>query len=278
MLLSEAFTVYRDEVIYFTNQSPKTAEIHEITLQHLIRLIGDIPVCDLEFTHVMKLKTKLEEQGRSQNTIRLYIIRLRNVIHYLNKKGIDCISYEIITVPKRIDTAPKAATEEEISLMINSTGMLRNKALISLMYSSGARVSEICRLDISDIRDDKFTVYGKGNKNRICFIDQRAKIYLDEYLSKRTDNHPTLFLNREGGRMTPGKVQEVFKYVRKSAGITKPITPHSMRHSYATNLLKNGCHLYTLSRLMGHASTQTTATYLSLENPELQEAYKRFHT
>jgi len=156
--------------------------------------------------------------------------------------------------------------------------MSRNKAIIALLYSSGIRVSELCALNIADIRGDTFTVNGKGNKLRPCFIDKRAKYWLEVYLSERTDNHEALFLTQTGERMTCGRVQEIFKYMRKAANIKEPIHPHTMRHSYAVNLLKNGCHLFTLSKLMGHSSVQTTQAYLQLEDPELKEAYLRYHT
>jgi integrase/recombinase XerD len=277
MLLSEAFAVYAAEVISYRNQSSATAKTNARALQLFVQAVGDIEVCSLRFEQVVLYKRYLESSGLSQNTIRLYIINLRNVIHYLNQKGIECINYEIIGLPKSQAVTPKIITEKEVQLLINSTKILRNKVIISLLYSSGVRVSELCRLKRDDIREDKFTIYGKGGKYRLCFIDKRTQRLLEQYLATRTDDMPQLILSRGGRSMTPLKVQNIFKAVRRQSGIKTQVSPHTLRHAFATDLLKNGCHLYTLSRLMGHASTRSTEIYLHLQDPELEAAYKKFH-
>lgn len=277
MLLSEAFDTYLLEVIQFTNQSPKTAESNELVRKCLIKILGDIEVSDLNFEHIVKFKKCLEDRELAPNTIRLYILGVRRVLRHLQKRGYKCLQYDSIPIPKRQRTLPKAVDPEIVIKMLSATSLLRNKLIISLLYSSGARLSELCNLDISDIRDNKFTVYGKGGKYRICYLDLRSKEYLKMYLKTRNDNNPALIIGNTGKRIRTIQVQEIFKYVRKAAKIQQPVSPHCMRHSYATNLLKNGCHLYTLSRLMGHESPQTTAQYLTLEDNELEEAYYKYH-
>ena len=278
MLLSEAFACYRRDVIVYRNQARKTEENHNVTAKTFIRFVGDIEVSQLTFEQIRSFTEHLRCKGRSENTIRGYIIKIRNVIGYLNLLGIDTIKKDLINVPRRVETAPTVIDASLVEKLIKSTSMTRNKAIIALFYSSGIRVSELCALNISDIREDTFTVNGKGNKLRPCFIDKRAKYWIEVYLSERTDNHEALFLTQTGERMTSGRVQEIFKYMRKAAKIKQPIHPHTMRHSYAVNLLKNGCHLFTLSKLMGHSSVQTTQAYLQLEDPELKEAYQKYHT
>lgn len=278
MLLSEAFACYRRDVIVYRNQARKTEENHNITAKVFINFVGDIEVSQLTFDHIRSFTDHLRSHGRCENTIRGYVIKIRNVIGYLNILGIETIKKDLISVPKRVEATPTVIDSCLVEKLIRSTSMCRNKAIIALLYSSGIRVSELCSLNIADIRGDTFTVNGKGNKLRPCFIDKRAKYWIECYLAERTDNHEALFLTQTGERMTCGRVQEIFKYMRKAAKIKEPIHPHTMRHTYAVNLLKNGCHLYTLSRLMGHSSVQTTQAYLQLEDPELKEAYKRYHT
>lgn len=277
MLLSEAFDLYLSEVIHFSNQSPRTAESNELVKNMAVKYFGDIPLCELKYEQIVQFKYALEKKGLAQNTIRLYILGIRRVLRHLQKRGEPCLQYDSIPIPKRAQTLPRSVSPEVVMKMLESTGLVRNKLVISMLYSSGARLSEICRLNIEDIREDKFTVYGKGGKYRICYLDARTKMYLHIYLDSRTDSDPALLLGSTGKRMRGAAIQDMFKYVRKAAKITQPVSPHCMRHAYATNLLKNGCHLYTLSRLMGHESPQTTAIYLSLEDTELEEAYKKFH-
>lgn len=278
MTIKEAFERYCEDVIQYKNQSLRTKESHRQVCEKFIKYAGNIDVLEITFELIRTWKLSLEAEGLATNTIRLYIIKIRNVLKYLRLRDIPCLKYQLVDVPKRDSRPPVIATEQEIEKMIHSTSLLRNKAIIALLFASGIRVSELCRLNRGDIRDKTFSVYGKCGKARPCFIDQRAKYYLELYLKERKDNLPPLFLNQAHGRMTPKKVQDMFIYVRKAAGITKPIHPHTMRHSYATNLMKNGCHIYSLSRLMGHSDIQTTAIYLTLEDPELKEVYNKYHT
>lgn len=278
VLLSEAFRNYRRDIIVYRNQARKTEENHNITAKVFINFVGDIEVSQLTFEHIRSFAEHLRKLGRSENTIRGYIIKIRNVIGYLNLLGIETIKKDLIVVPKRVETTPTVLDASLVEKLIKSTSMTRNKAIVALLYSSGIRVSELCALNIADVRGDTFTVNGKGNKLRPCFLDKRAKYWIECYLAERKDNNEALFLTQTGERMTCGRVQEIFKYMRKAAKIKQPIHPHTMRHTYAVNLLKNGCHLFTLSKLMGHASVQTTQAYLQLEDPELKEAYKKYHT
>jgi len=279
MLLSVAFACYARNVIAFRNQSKKTEEHHLVTLKSLVGYLGDIPITCLSFDKVRDWKLSMEARNLSAITIRGYLIKLRVVLAYLHSKGYSVLPPEQIPLPKRVDRVPDIVSPEQVQLLINSTRKARNKAIISMLYSTGLRVSELCALNRIDIQEDYFTVIGKGGKSRICFIDKRTRRLLNRYLSKRSDNDPSLFISPLiGARMTPGGVQELFKYARKKAGFDFPVHPHTLRHSFATNLMANGCHIYTLSRLMGHASISTTQIYLHLADPQLGEEYKKYHT
>lgn len=279
LLLSTASLMYARDVIRFGNQSRKTEEHHFVAMKSLIDFLGDVYVQDLTFDNVRDWKISLEKRHLSAVTIRGYLIKLRVVLAYLHTKGYDVVSPEQIHLPKRVDTVPETITPQQVELLIGATRKLRNKVIISMLYSTGLRVSELCSLNRKDVDNEYFTVIGKGGKSRICFIDQRTQRLLKRYLAERYDNDPALFISPFiGSRITPGGVQEVFKYARKKAGFDFPVHPHTLRHSYATNLMVNGIDLYQLMKLMGHSSLQTTQLYLHVSDKHLEENYRKYHT
>jgi site-specific recombinase XerD len=279
MLISEAFTAYATDVIAFRNQSRKTEEHHFVALKSLVGFVGDIPIEQLSFIHVRDWKLSMEGRKLSAITIRGYLIKLRVVLAYLESQGHKIIPPAQIPLPKRIERVPEIVTPQQVEILIRSTRKARNKAIISMLYSTGLRVSELCSLNRIDVQEDYFTVVGKGGKSRICFIDKRSRRLLNRYLAKRSDNDPALFISPLlGARITPGGVQELFKYARKKAGFDFPVHPHTLRHSFATNLMSNGAHIYTIQRLMGHASLQTTEIYLHITDPQLEAEFKKHHS
>lgn len=279
MLISEAFNGYATDVIAFRNQSAKTQEHHNVTLKSVLVFLGDIPIEELSFSNVRDWKLSMEARNLSPVTIRGYLIKLRVVLGYLGGRGFKVLTPEQIPLPKRVDTIPEVISPVQVQLLIDSTGKPRNKAMISLLYSTGLRVSELCSLNRISITEDYFTVIGKGGKSRICFIDKRSRRLLGKYLRSRRDNSPALFISPLNGlRITPGGVQEVFKYARQRAGFDFPVHPHTLRHSFATNLMANGIDLYQLMKLMGHSSLQTTQLYLHVSDKHLKEDYQKYHT
>lgn len=289
MVLSEAYQTYQEDVIAFRNQSRRTEEQHNLSLRSLVSACGDIEFEDLTFRVVRDWKSGLEARHISTETIRAYLIKLRVVLRHMRRLGTDCLDPELIQLPKRSRVAPKTITAEEVQRLIDATlkpvngyprlSRYRNAAIISLLYSSGIRVSELCSLDRRTVQGDTFVVTGKGNKSRPCFIDERTREYLKLYLGLRTDSSPALFLSRNSAnRANPGSIQEILRHARRKAGFDFPVHPHILRHAFATNLLKNGCHIYPLSRLMGHSSIQTTTMYLHVEDPELAEAHSKYHS
>lgn len=279
MTLSEAFDSYAADVIAFRNQSWKTQEHHNVTLKSLITYLGDIPIADLTFINVRDWKLSMEARNLSVITIRGYLIKLRVVLGYLNTKGFEVLPPDQIPLPKRVDTIPFVLTPEQVSQLIDCAAMLRTKLIISMLYASGLRVSELCSLNISDTLKDSFTIVGKGGKSRICYMDERTRGLLRLYLRQRKDNNPALLVSPQNGlRITPAVVQDVIKRLRTQSGLDVPIHPHTFRHSYASNLMSNGIDLYQLMKLMGHSSLQTTQLYLSISDKHLAEDYQKYHS
>lgn len=272
----EAFTSYTEDVVAFRNQSKRTEEHHNLALRSFVKHVGNIQVDSITFQIVRNWKLALEAENKSDTTVRGYIIKLRNVMKYLNKKGIG-MSYDEIPIPKRVDTVPTWISPEEVTKLIDACPHIRAKAIVSLLYSSGVRVTELTQLNRDQLQDRRFTVMGKGNKPRLCFYDERTELYLNKYLSKRTDEHPALFIQRlSKQRMNKGGVEEIFRIARRKIG-NKKITPHTLRHSYATQLISNGMPIHTLQRLMGHSNISTTSVYLHVSYPQLQSEYEKYH-
>ena len=278
MKISEAFDAYKNNYMFYKSHSKRVLQNHDYVKDRLIRVLGDKSIEKLTMDDV-HIWVSFIMEGRAWNTVRNDIVRLRSVLKYINLRGVKCLNAELIPVPKREETTREFLTEEEVSLMIDKSKRLRNKFVISLFYSSGIRLSELIALDRNSIQDRKFQVVGKGNKLRICFIDERTERLMKEYLESRTDTSPALivsYLNQD--RMTPTNVQLIIKLAAKRAGIDKKVTPHVLRHSFATNFIRNNGNIRYLSVMMGHASVNTTAIYSHVVDNDLEKQYNLFHT
>lgn len=288
MKLSLAFKEYADDVIAFRNQSNRTEEASLTTQKLLVQFFGDIEIESLTFPMVRQWKQDLEKT-RCPGTVRMYIIRLRVVLAYLITRKLDVLSPDSIPVPKRADRVPEFITKEEVSRLIaavgkpqagyNAINRVRNMAIVSFLYASGIRVSELTGLNKLDIHEDgSFTIIGKGGYARLCFLDQRSRTLLNTYLALRSDDIPALLLSTlEGARITPNTVQEIFRHGSRKAGFVKSVHPHTMRHSFATDLLKTNTNLYYVSKLLGHRQLNTTSMYLHVVDEDLRAVYNDHH-
>lgn len=289
MTISQAFEAYRQDIIVFQNQSKKTEENHMICCRALLVFFGDVDITSLNFAMVRDWKEELSKR-RSAETVRNYIIKLRVVLDYLIKRGMPVLSPEQIPVPKRTDKVPHFIAKTDVAKLIQAVSQrkagyqaenrLRNQAIISMLYASGIRVTELCNLNRADLQEqNSFTVVGKGGKARLCFFDDRARCYLNAYFQVRHDDNPALFIQSQNGlRITAGNVQEIFRGAWKRAGLDRPVHPHTLRHSFATNLLRNNANIRYVQTLLGHSSLETTQMYTHVVDTDLRKAYNNFHT
>ena len=275
--ISDSFELYRLDFISFKNQSKKTEENHNICGRSLISFCGDIMIEDLDFQTIREWKQHLERE-RSPATVRNYVIKLRVVLAFCYKRGLKVVDPDTVPVPKRVQTVPTWLTHDEVAQMIDAARELRTKLVISLLYSSGIRLSELISLNRNDIRDSRFTVVGKGGKARLCFIDQRTETLLNKYLKTRTDKNAVLIYSRIGTRMKATNIQVMIRDVAEKARIDRKVTPHTLRHSYATNFLKNNGNMRYLSTMLGHSSLDTTAMYAHVVDNDLEAQYRLYHS
>lgn len=286
MKLSEAFDKCENYMV-LKGYSIRVLETHGFVKRNMIEALGDIEVEELDVDKIHKWYNGLlfyrtpdgKPAKRAANTLRCYILRVRVVLKYAQMMGVRCMDYNMVPVPRREDITRTFLTEKEVAAMIDNAYNLRNKFVISLLYSSGIRLSEMISLDRGQIVDRKFTVVGKGRKSRLCFIDDRTQEIMEEYLATRDDDCPALIVSEMyKARMSPSNVQLLVKNTAKRAGIERRITPHVLRHSFATNFMSNNGDIRPLSQLLGHASLDTTAIYTHLVDNSLEQKYRQFHT
>lgn len=278
MLISDAFDLYEKNYMAIRHQSRRICETHSVCKRWLIEAVGDKDMAELT---VADISTWIKNMRKTKctNTCRNYVTRLRVVADYIDLLGVPTIKAGIIPIPKREATVPAFLTAQEVNAMIENSYSLRNAFVISLLYSSGIRLSEMLQLNRGQIVDQQFTVIGKGSKARLCFIDDRTQALMDEYLATRKDNSEALIVSAQNKqRMTPTNVQLLIKNSAERAGIKQRVTPHTLRHSFATNFLKNNGNMRYLSTMLGHASLDTTMIYTHVVDNDLREQYKKYHT
>ncbi len=226
-----------------------------------------------------------------KKTQNYYLIALRAFLKYLRKRGIESLSPERIELAKVGERSLDLISFEELTrLMAAANGddvkSLRDRAMLELLFSTGLRVSELCSLSRDlDISKEEFSVRGKGEKVRVVFLSDSARESIRAYLVKRKDMDDALFVqtsnrskNATTTRLNPRSVERIVKQYAIKAGITKKVTPHVIRHSFATDLLSNGADLRSVQALLGHANIATTQVYTHVTDKHLREVHKRFHT
>lgn len=282
MLLSETFDAYIQHYV-IPYQSGGTVRVFQRAKLSICKT--DVLLDELTTKDVLDWQNKLLNSC-SPNTVRLYTEKLRKVLAYNQSLGNKCLSPQLVHSPKPNITAVEWLTPCEVKLFIDEAlkkrhgrskvGRYRNAAIIALLYSSGLRVHELTKLDRDSIINQKsITVTGKGGKQGIVFVDKRSLYLISEYLELRTDTNRALFVTLDGNRLCTDKIREMFTCL--SRYYHKKVHPHMLRHSYATNLLENGCHPFTMQRLMRHSTFLSTQKYLHIVNKELEEAYEKYH-
>ncbi len=234
---------------------------------------------------------ELNKLGRSRATVARRISALRTFFNYLRKNGVVKNNvFKMMDTPRREKSVPEMLYLEEMSALLKapdakSAAGLRDRAVLELLYSSGVRVSELVSLNAGDVKPDsaELKVTGKGRKERIVFVGEPARRAVAEYMEKArphfegTERNKALLLNKSGGRMSVRGIQRIVsKYIHQAA-IIKNVTPHTLRHSFASHLLNAGADIRTVQELLGHVSLSTTQIYTHLTQERLRKTYDDSH-
>lgn len=236
-------------------------------------------------------KTKGQVEGTmKKNTQNYYLIALRVFLKYLMKRGITSLSPDRIELAKIKERSLDLITEDELNRLLagpNGTDLknLRDKAILELFFSTGLRVSELASLNKDlDLSKDEFSIRGKGEKVRVVFLSESAKKSIKEYLSKRQDMEEAMFVQlskinkSKASRLTTRSIERIVKFYAIKAGISKKVTPHVIRHSFATDLLQNGADIRSVQMMLGHSNIATTQIYTHITDKQLHEVHKKFHS
>lgn len=300
MYLSELIIDFIEHVEVERGRSQRTAENYHLYLQRLVEFAGDIEVHKITSEVVRKWRLWLNRyendagDSLSPLTQSYHLIALRSFLGYCSKRDIETLTPEKIELPKTKRKQVSFLSQDETERLMEaidgqSPQELRDKAILELLYSSGLRVSELCNLnrDHINLKRGEFMVRGKGQKDRPVFISPEATECLATYLETRGDEAKPLFIRYSGFktgdkdgesfRLTPRSVQRMVSHYAKLAGITKHVSPHTLRHSFATDLLMNGADIRSVQSMLGHSNIATTQVYTHVTDQHLREVHEKFH-
>jgi site-specific recombinase XerD len=300
MRFEKAKTDFLEYLEIEQNRSQKTIANYDHYLTRLVDFGGDIKVSDIDAELVRKWRLWLNRLGTNvsdelqKSTQNYHLIALRSFLKYCAKREIPALPADKIELAKTTRQQVTFLTPEEVERLFEQTDIskpagLRDRAILELLFSSGLRVSELVGLDREHInlKRREFMVRGKGQKDRPIFISPAAAGWLTRYLEQRTDNTKPLFVRYSGSkqvdlsgnfhRLTARSVQRMVARYALLAGITKHVSPHTLRHSFATDLLMNGADLRSVQALLGHSNISTTQIYTHVTDPHLKEVHAKFH-
>lgn len=287
MLISEAFDLYRRSEIVAANLSSKTEESYFYAAKLAIGYFGGVQIESIQANDVRDFYEHLLS-WQKPDTARGNIICLRAVVRMLKRKKYEVMDPDDIKVPKREKRTVNYLTEPEVREFIDvisekqrgysELNRLRNIAIAEVLFASGIRVGELCRLNRNSIKNRQFVVVGKSRLPRPCYITKPAEEAINNYLERRHDREPALFVsNQTGKRITPGTVRRVFQNACKRSDF-EGVHPHTLRHSLATYLLEKEVDLLYIGNILGHESLDTTKMYTHFTNPKLRKIYEQAMT
>lgn len=299
--MSELLLDYIEHLEVEGGRSAKTAENYKLYLERFVEFTDDIVVGKITSEVIRKYRLWLNrykndnEDELATITQGYHLIALRGFLTYLSKRDITSLSPEKIVLPKIARKQVTFLHFDEVQRLLeqielDSEAGLRDRAIIELLFSSGLRVSELVNLNRDHVNTKRreFMVRGKGQKDRPVFIGEASAIRVEDYLATRLDNLPPLFLSYSRNnlssmtgdyrRLTARSIQRMITKYARLAGITKHVSPHTMRHSFATDLLMNGADIRSVQSMLGHSSISTTQVYTHVTDQHLREVYEKFHS
>lgn len=302
MLFRKAKTDFLEYLEIEQNRSQKTIRNYDHYLSRLLDFAGDdITLHDIDAEMVRKWRLWLNRLGTNtsdelgKSTLNYHLIALRSFLKFCTKRDLPTLPVEKIELARTKRKQVTFLNEEELGRLfsqpdIDKVAGLRDRAILELLFSSGLRVSELVGLDRDHInlKRREFMVRGKGQKDRPIFISPAAAEWVSAYIDRREDNTRPLFVRYSGRksvdlsgnyhRLTARSIQRLVSRYALLAGITKQVSPHTLRHSFATDLLMNGADLRSVQAMLGHSNIATTQIYTHVTDPHLKSIHERFHS
>jgi len=302
MKISSLIIDFLDHLEIEKNRSPRTRANYEFYLKRFAAFAKDPAPSEITGDMVRSYRLYLNRLADAKgaplkkNTQNYHLIALRAFLKYLSKRDIKSLAAEKVELGKMPERQVEFLDGADLERLLNAPLAspsddpliaLRDKAILELLFSTGLRVSELCSLkrDAVNLKRDEFTIRGKGSKLRVVFLSDTAKQALKNYLEKRLDMSPYLLARHDRAiekgavlePLTPRSVQRLVAHYARAAGITAEVTPHTLRHSFATDLLRGGADIRSVQSMLGHSSITTTQIYTHVTDRGLREIHKQFH-
>lgn len=269
--------------------SPHTVKNYEIDLDSFAVFLGDKDISSIDHLALRRFLAEMRAKNYSKRTIARHLASLRTFFKFLYREGhIKTNPITALRTPKLDKKLPVVLDVDKVARLVQAPGGddpagLRDRAILETLYSTGIRVSELVGLDVSDVDfiAGVIKVLGKGSKERVCPIGDMALSAIRKYVEARDGrkarDKDAVFLNKSGRRLTDRSIRRIVDKHIKSASIAEHISPHSLRHSFATHLLDRGADLRSVQELLGHMNLSTTQIYTHVTMERLREAYDKAH-
>lgn len=280
---------YLNYLKYQKNYSEHTITSYSDDINEYIEFVKSnrIDPYNISYDQIRTYLINLNDKKDINSTISRKISALRGFYRYLeNNNRIDTNPFTLINLPKKDKKLPRFFYYNELEELFNTPKLTtplgqRDRLILEMLYATGVRVSELVNIKLSDIGDHTIKILGKGNKERIVrygdYCEEILKMYLDDGHYKLNSSSEYLFLNNNGGKLTDRGVRYILDKIIEKTTIEKKISPHMLRHSFATHLLNEGCDILTVQELLGHESLSATAIYTHITTDRLKEVYYKTH-
>lgn len=285
--MNEYIDRYLEYLLYQRNYSKNTILGYEEELNFFKDYIEKCGVSFLEIDNsfVRKFYNHLDKLGYSKNTISRKISTMRSFYKYLARNDyVEFNPFSLTKGPKKDKLLPKFLYYNELEDLFSVCDLetvfgVRDRLILEILYATGMRVGELEFVKINDINfyDNSIKVLGKGNKERIVYFGEYAREILDLYISKRNDNSEYLLINKNGTRLTARGIRYILDKLIEKTSLDTNITPHMLRHTFATHMLNEGCDLLSVQELLGHESLRATQVYTHVTNDRLKDVYLKSH-
>lgn len=289
MKLGEAIRQFLEDGELAHGLSERTIANYSHYLERFLAHADDIPVTAINDELVRSWRLQLNRNGNlSKATQNYHLVALRALLAWLAKKNISSLPSEKIDLPGVDEPEVVFLQSEAVAKLLAAPGEKsprgkRDSAILETLFSTGLRVAELVSLDRADVENrEEVSVLGKGKKRRVVFLSPTAQTRIAAYLKTRHDEDPALFVREKGSehasnRLTVRSIQRLIQHYANLAGVAEHVTPHTLRHTFATDLLQSGADLRAVQTLLGHSSVVTTQRYTHLTDTHLKEVHQAFH-